>query len=193
MAGKGGGGAWKVAYADFVTAMMAFFLVMWICGQDQKIKRAVSYYFNDPFESSKIGNAKKLSKLGSLNDHTDTGSVPESEKVALGRGRDSYSPKSEASPTTKLVSEWILTDPAANKYWRQQAALQRESARKSRDAGVDHGSVERMATQLLGKQLKEEITRSIPAEARGIYQDLLFEGMSEVNWTEIAEDLLANH
>ena len=38
MAGKGGGGSWKVAYADFVTAMMAFFLVMWISAMDQKIK-----------------------------------------------------------------------------------------------------------------------------------------------------------
>ena len=45
----GGGGAWKVAYADFVTAMMAFFLVMWLVSQDQKIKQNVSDYFLDPF------------------------------------------------------------------------------------------------------------------------------------------------
>src|SRR5579872_2425970 len=48
MAGKGGGGAWKVAYADFVTAMMAFFLVMWIVGQDKPVKQAVAQYFEDP-------------------------------------------------------------------------------------------------------------------------------------------------
>jgi chemotaxis protein MotB len=47
MAGKGGG-AWKVAYADFVTAMMAFFLVMWIVGQDKPVKQAVAQYFEDP-------------------------------------------------------------------------------------------------------------------------------------------------
>jgi chemotaxis protein MotB len=47
MAGKGGG-AWKVAYADFVTAMMAFFLVMWIVAQSQQVKQAVAGYFNDP-------------------------------------------------------------------------------------------------------------------------------------------------
>ncbi|MFO0897824.1 MAG: flagellar motor protein MotB [Pirellulales bacterium] len=45
----GGGGAWKVAYADFVTAMMAFFLVMWIVAQNKPIKEAVAQYFNDPF------------------------------------------------------------------------------------------------------------------------------------------------
>jgi chemotaxis protein MotB len=48
MAGKGGG-AWKVAYADFVTAMMAFFLVMWIVAQNQPVKEAVAKYFKDPW------------------------------------------------------------------------------------------------------------------------------------------------
>ncbi len=48
MAGKGGG-AWKVAYADFVTAMMAFFLVMWITAQGKPIQEAVAEYFKDPF------------------------------------------------------------------------------------------------------------------------------------------------
>jgi chemotaxis protein MotB len=49
-AGHGGhhGGSWKVAYADFVTAMMAFFLVMWILGLDQPNKNMITDYFNDP-------------------------------------------------------------------------------------------------------------------------------------------------
>jgi chemotaxis protein MotB len=42
------GGAWKVAYADFVTAMMAFFLVMWIVGQSPQVKASVAGYFRDP-------------------------------------------------------------------------------------------------------------------------------------------------
>ncbi|MEI6244588.1 MAG: flagellar motor protein MotB [Acidobacteriota bacterium] len=48
--GHGGhhGGAWKVAYADFVTAMMAFFLVMWLVGQKPDVKAAVAGYFKDP-------------------------------------------------------------------------------------------------------------------------------------------------
>jgi chemotaxis protein MotB len=48
--GHGGhhGGSWKVAYADFVTAMMAFFLVMWILGLDQPNKAMIQDYFNDP-------------------------------------------------------------------------------------------------------------------------------------------------
>lgn len=48
--GHGGhhGGAWKVAYADFVTAMMAFFLVMWLLGSDEETKAAIEDYFNNP-------------------------------------------------------------------------------------------------------------------------------------------------
>ena len=49
---KGGhgfhGGAWKVAYADFVTAMMAFFIVMWILASSEEVKKQVEAYFQDP-------------------------------------------------------------------------------------------------------------------------------------------------
>ncbi|GIX03021.1 MAG: hypothetical protein KatS3mg113_0027 [Planctomycetaceae bacterium] len=47
MAGKGGG-AWKVAYADFVTAMMAFFMVMWITAQNKAVKESIAQYFQNP-------------------------------------------------------------------------------------------------------------------------------------------------
>jgi len=42
------GGAWKVAYADFVTAMMAFFLVMWLVAQGPDVRASVAAYFRDP-------------------------------------------------------------------------------------------------------------------------------------------------
>ena len=45
------GGAWKVAYADFVTAMMALFLVLWLTSQDEKIKEAIERAFRNPFMS----------------------------------------------------------------------------------------------------------------------------------------------
>ena len=48
--GHGGhhGGAWKVAYADFVTAMMALFIVLWLMNSNPDVKQAVSGYFKDP-------------------------------------------------------------------------------------------------------------------------------------------------
>jgi len=47
---KGGhhGGAWKVAFADFMTAMMAFFLVMWLVSQSEDVKKNVADYFSTP-------------------------------------------------------------------------------------------------------------------------------------------------
>jgi chemotaxis protein MotB len=68
--GHGGhhGGAWKVAYADFVTAMMALFLVLWLVSQaDTKVKQAIANYFRSPgvfeYQAGGIVNGpKKISK-----------------------------------------------------------------------------------------------------------------------------------
>ena len=53
------GGAWKVAYADFVTAMMAFFMVMWIIGMDQNVRNSIEGYFSNPVGYKKGYNAGK--------------------------------------------------------------------------------------------------------------------------------------
>jgi chemotaxis protein MotB len=42
------GGAWKVAYADFVTALMALFIVLWLVNSGQEVRKAVAGYFKDP-------------------------------------------------------------------------------------------------------------------------------------------------
>lgn len=54
-AGHGGhhGGAWKVAYADFVTAMMALFIVLWLMNSSKQVQEAVGGYFKDPNGTSK--------------------------------------------------------------------------------------------------------------------------------------------
>jgi flagellar motor protein MotB len=48
------GGAWKVAFADFMTAMMAFFLVMWLMGSDEETKASISNYFNNPTSALRV-------------------------------------------------------------------------------------------------------------------------------------------
>ncbi len=55
------GGAWKVAFADFMTAMMAFFLVLWLVGQDQETRDSIAGYFRDPIgfdRGGKMGSGK---------------------------------------------------------------------------------------------------------------------------------------
>ena len=66
--GHGGhhGGSWKVAYADFVTAMMAFFMVMWILGMDENVREAIEAYFSNPVGLEK-GYSTGASPLSSGN------------------------------------------------------------------------------------------------------------------------------
>ena len=61
------GGAWKVAYADFVTAMMALFIVLWLLSTSEQVKKAVGGYFQDPTGSGKLMGT---STAGSGNDTT---------------------------------------------------------------------------------------------------------------------------
>ena len=56
-------GAWKVAYADFVTAMMALFIVLWLMNSNAKVQEAVAGYFRDP---AGVG-----AKSGTANEGTD--------------------------------------------------------------------------------------------------------------------------
>jgi chemotaxis protein MotB len=54
------GGAWKVAYADFVTAMMALFIVLWLMNSSKQMQDAVGGYFKDPSgNSKKVGTDKR--------------------------------------------------------------------------------------------------------------------------------------
>ncbi|MEQ1516852.1 MAG: flagellar motor protein MotB [Usitatibacteraceae bacterium] len=70
--GHGGhhGGAWKIAYADFVTAMMAFFLLMWLLGSTSKGELSgIAEYFNNPLKvamggGSGSGDSSSLLKGG---------------------------------------------------------------------------------------------------------------------------------
>lgn len=53
------GGSWKVAYADFVTAMMAFFMVMWIMGLSDETRAQIQGYFKDPLAFAKTQQASR--------------------------------------------------------------------------------------------------------------------------------------
>src|ERR1700678_3056827 len=75
---KGGhghhGGAWKVAYADFVTAMMAFFMVMWLMGTDEETKAAIAHYFNHPNTPWQSGGDPKSKEPYPTGDQVGSGS-----------------------------------------------------------------------------------------------------------------------
>jgi chemotaxis protein MotB len=56
------GGAWKVAYADFVTAMMALFIVLWLLSSSEKVKKSVESYFQDPTGTGKLAGTTMSGK-----------------------------------------------------------------------------------------------------------------------------------
>ena len=82
------GGAWKVAYADFVTAMMALFIVLWLMSADKEVQQAISAYFNNPTGPGKL-----------------TGTA------AAGVGHAIDVPKEDMSKLKERIQEALLTMP----------------------------------------------------------------------------------
>ncbi|MBY0228224.1 MAG: hypothetical protein K2W96_02970 [Gemmataceae bacterium] len=186
VAGGKGGGAWKVAYADFVTAMMAFFMVMWLVSQKPGVKQAVAKYFSDP-----VGSSQKPGRVAAIFGEPQAGALPKAEEAALGKGRTSYTDPRESSPTTKMVADWLHGDEQALGYWKKQARQAREAARTSREV-IDRGATpDEAAAQLLASRMRDEIGREIPPQVKGIQRDILAAGLADVNWGELAEDILA--
>ncbi len=67
------GGAWKVAYADFVTAMMALFIVLWLMNTSKPVQQAIAGYFKDPAGTGKL--------LGTIQPPSQTVSKEDMAKV----------------------------------------------------------------------------------------------------------------
>lgn len=96
--GHGGahGGAWKVAYADFVTAMMCFFMVMWLMGADEETKSAVASYFNNPTSALRVDMASN--EVFPLGDKTGAGD-------SVLRGADGQVPEALVEKPSRPILE----------------------------------------------------------------------------------------
>ena len=92
------GGAWKVAYADFVTAMMALFMVLWISAQDEEILIATSKYFQNPFSSQLTATSGVLP----FNSDKTTTAQGEGE----GKGQDSKRQQIEMTFLNSVAAEF---------------------------------------------------------------------------------------
>ena len=171
----GGGGAWKVAYADFVTAMMAFFLVMWITSQGQDVKQAIAGYFQDPW-----GTSSELQAPASLlpsEMHGDAQSLTMPEKLPHGK-KPGIADSDEKNADARAQLRWAQnrkmqfiqdpdhTSPAMVLQFDEDSA---ELSKKSQD------QLNRLVPVLLGKLNRVEIRghstrRPLPPESP--YKDL---------------------
>jgi chemotaxis protein MotB len=130
MAGKGGG-AWKVAYADFVTAMMAFFMVMWLTSQKPEVKEALGSYFNDPWARSRIN--KNQSRSPSMTEHN----AGETDPKKPFRGSDPMlephdlpeAPESK-TPRLKIIRQGKITNSGTVVYFADGGNALDEASRR---------------------------------------------------------------
>jgi flagellar motor protein MotB len=157
--GHGGhhGGAWKVAYADFVTAMMCFFLVMWLMGADEATKAAIASYFNDPSapelarkEQVPLGNQVGA---GDTIVNGDSGAIPEDlvqkPQVVHDRKPDSVGPTDSQGNLSRediAVAESISFTIAERELFEYQS-----SAISEQEAGKSLKRIQRVAKNFHGK------------------------------------------
>ena len=134
---KGGhaahGGAWKIAYADFVTAMMAFFLLMWLLGSTTEgDRKGIADYFNSPlkvafFGGSGAGDATSLVKGGGNSLSESAGQVKKgaSEQAEIKARKKALQAQLAAAEAARLkvvkekVEEVIANDSRLAQYKQQ--------------------------------------------------------------------------
>lgn len=190
MAGKGGG-AWKVAYADFVTAMMAFFMVMWLTSQNDEVKEAISRYFIAPVGISLTGTSKAPTSTGSLLDSKFSGQIPGASRRAAGRGLGGYPDPSEGEESeTMVVAEWILEDSNMADQWKVEAREQLKRSQESAPVTQNEEATEAEARRQLAKQMRRKVTLDAFAESKGFSQDLVSTALNKVDWNALADECL---
>jgi chemotaxis protein MotB len=108
------GGAWKVAYADFVTALMSLFIVLWLMNSSKPVQEAVGGYFRDPFGSAK----KPGTRLGGNGDAAapkieDMAKLKEDLLKAMGKMKDFEKLKKliEITVTPEGLQIELMEDP----------------------------------------------------------------------------------
>lgn len=107
------GGAWKVAYADFVTAMMALFIVLWLLSSPEPVKKAVADYFNEPIGVTKpLGNGKPAVGDSKEVIKQDLGKLQERLEQALHKIPDLQ--KLENQVSMKVTSEGLRIELLEN-------------------------------------------------------------------------------
>lgn len=130
VAGGHHGGAWKIAYADFVTAMMAFFLLMWLLGSSTKSQlEGISEYFKTPLKVALSGGS----------------SVGESSSLIKGGGTDLTRQQGQVQKST------VKDDQKAKKIIKERAELIKLEGLKKKieDAVEANPSLKKFANQLL--------------------------------------------
>jgi chemotaxis protein MotB len=132
--GHGGhhGGAWKVAYADFVTAMMALFIVLWLMNSSQQVKEAVGGYFKDPSGTSKmVGTDQSGSGENLLLSKDNMGELKQQLQKSVKRLNDFEKMKSQIEMTVTAEGLRIeLLESAKGTFFESGSPRPNDSAKE---------------------------------------------------------------
>jgi chemotaxis protein MotB len=99
------GGAWKVAYADFVTTLMALFIVLWIVGQAESVRVAIAKYFKDPGVFKHGGSASVLTGGSGVLDGERPAPEAEKTQAESAATREERTLQDAAERIKKLMAE----------------------------------------------------------------------------------------
>lgn len=118
--GEHHGGAWKVAYADFVTAMMALFIVLWLMSSSAPVKKSIAGYFRDPSgKSGDNGSGQSGSGQGINLSKDDMGKLKETIESAMKQSPDLEKLKNQVVMTVTGEGLRIeLTETAAGTFFQ---------------------------------------------------------------------------
>lgn len=191
MAG-GGGGAWKVAYADFVTAMMAFFMVMWLVSQDQKVKDSVAKYFVDPVGFSLSGSSARPKDSAGVFEQEYAGQVPGAKHRTSGRGRGNMASRENQDSETTMVADAILEEPDKAERWQGEAKKQLDAAKNSPAVRAGTMTETEAAKLMLSRKMRQQITNEAMQSTQGVYQDLVSTSLNRVDFDALAEEVIRN-
>ena len=147
------GGSWKVAYADFVTAMMAFFLVLWLMAATTKPERAaISEYFRNPSPLSGTSSTPAPGMAGPGGASTSMIKLGGATDVSRGNSNDPFQNQQEAVPTPVQERERDRQRLEALKQELQEAISKSQALEPFKDQLLLDITPEGLRIQIVDKQ-----------------------------------------
>lgn len=147
------GGSWKVAYADFVTAMMAFFMVLWLMAATTKPERAaISEYFRNPSPLSGTSSTPAPGMAGPGGASTSMIKLGGATDVSRGNSNDPFQNQQEAVPTPVQERERDKQRLEALKQELQEAISKSQALEPFKDQLLLDITPEGLRIQIVDKQ-----------------------------------------
>jgi chemotaxis protein MotB len=149
------GGAWKVAYADFVTAMMALFIVLWLMNSSVQVRKAISSYFKDPSGTGKLSGSAS----------TGTGETVSVNKDDMSKLKDKLEQAVKRSPEFEKLKDYVQMSVTGE-------GLRVELIEDERGMFFESGSPD-------PTEAGRELIRRLADELRKMPNDLVIEGYTD--------------